>query len=451
MQYLELYRRMFLKILLLSIIIIFGCSPVSGEPAKYDWNPWKGPHLNGISDESDWDTEFLKKDIRIKWKRDVGDGYSNVTIVGDFLYTMGFHIVPKRPLRTNILFCLKASTGKVVWKYTLKVHHGPWQLTKATPVYSDGLVYSLTQDGNMLCNDAYTGKLIWRNNVIKDFSALAPKWTFASSVHIEGDIAVASVCRNGIAVNKKTGSVVWKSRAGRGSYSTPVPYGCNGETYLAIFGSGALYGVKALTGEVAWEYPWETLDENAADPVILGDKIFISSGYDKGCALLDISSGKAKLLWSNTYMRSHIASAIIIGDYIYGIDGDPTKKTFLVCLNLKDGSLSWKSRQLGITNMSSANGYLIMLDRIGKLYVVEANPYYYREIASKKVLKQTDNLYFTAPVLCRSTLYFRGGMSDLYSIDISGQSGINYNIFIVIKDKLHSLLLIIMDFFDRLF
>ena len=36
-------------------------------------------------------------------------------------------------------------------------------------------------------------------------------------------------------------------------------------------------------GQRLWSFPWKGTT-NAADPIFYDNKIFISSGYDKGCA-----------------------------------------------------------------------------------------------------------------------------------------------------------------------
>ena len=50
----------YVETLLLLLLIIF--SNITLLPAEeYNWQYWNGPNRNGISDESDWDPEFLKK------------------------------------------------------------------------------------------------------------------------------------------------------------------------------------------------------------------------------------------------------------------------------------------------------------------------------------------------------------------------------------------------------
>lgn len=239
---------------------------------------------------------------------------------------------------------------------------------------------------------------------------------FASSVHIEGLLAVVNAGRSGAALNKKNGKAIWNSATGVANYSTPVPYSLKDGTYLAIFGKAHLYGVNAFSGKVIWSYPWQTsYDVNAADPVIYQDKIFVTSGYGSGCSLIDVSKGKPREIWRNKNMSSHFSSPIIIGDFVYGINGNVGTDAELTCLDLKDGSVRW-SKELGFGNMMAANGYLIMITEKGTLYIVKADPSGYKEISKKEGI--LGRLCWTAPVLCRSTLYLRNDQGDLISIDV---------------------------------
>lgn len=401
-------------LILLTAIVISAASAVSYSET-YNWQYWRGPELNGISDESDWDPAGLSRPLKVNWKVNVGAGYSNVGIMGDYLYTLGYD---KRE-RKNVLYCLDIATGKSVWKYSYKASVGDYKGPRTSPVIDNGKVYTLGQDGDFMCNDALTGKLIWKRQVAREFRAGKPRWMFASSVHIEGNMAVVNAGKAGVAVNKKDGKVVWKSKSGVANYSTPVPFKQNGYPYLAIFGKEHLYAVNAKNGRVKWAFPWSTsYDVNAADPGVYKDMIFVSSGYGTGCCLLDVSKGGPRKVWQNKNMSTHISSTIIIDGYIYGIDGNAGTDAKLSCLDIKDGSVVW-SKRLGFGNLMAANGYLIVITENGTLHIVRADPGGFKEISRKEGV--LGSICWTAPVLCRSTVYLRNNKGDLISIDLSNR------------------------------
>lgn len=54
-----------------------------------DWPSWRGPNRNGITEDKNWAYQTLTDKPKILWQRNVGKGYSSVTVVGDYLFTMG--------------------------------------------------------------------------------------------------------------------------------------------------------------------------------------------------------------------------------------------------------------------------------------------------------------------------------------------------------------------------
>ncbi|MCK5242070.1 PQQ-like beta-propeller repeat protein [bacterium] len=401
----------FLWMLLMSFAITISTGSVfAGE---FNWNQWKGPDQNGISQETNWDAQALKKPLKINWKKNVGLGYSSVAVFGEYVYTMGYNKRKKK----NTLYCLDVKTGKEIWKYSIKATKGIYEGPKSTPVVDAGYVYSFSQDGDILCNDAKTGKMIWKKQAIKEFGAKVLRWRLSTSVLIEGDMAILNVCESGLALNKKTGKLIWKSNPGQGNYTTPVSFDIGEEKVLAIYGQKHLFAVSATTGKVKWSFPWKTrYNIIAADPVIVGQRIFISTGYGIGCALIDFSSGRPKAVWQHKEVSTHFSTAIVIDGYLYAVDGNAGTDASIKCLDLKDGSVQW-SQELGFGNMIAANDNLVFLNEQGSLYIVKADPKKYTLVSSQEeVLGST---CWTAPVLCNANLYVKNNKGDLVSLDLA--------------------------------
>ena len=85
---------------------------------------------------------------------------------------------------------------------------------------------------------------------------------------------------------------------------SPVPFMGDGEQDVAIFSSKAVVGLKVRDGQELWRYPWVTKwDLSIVDPILVGDRLFISS-MDRGCALLQLGRGQPTLVWATKAMRT---------------------------------------------------------------------------------------------------------------------------------------------------
>jgi outer membrane protein assembly factor BamB len=181
-----------------------------------------------------------------------------------------------------------------------------------------------------------------------------------------------------------------------------------------------MFGAKQVTvvdasGRKLASFPWETqYDVNAADPVYFDGKLLITSGYGKGCALLDLA-GTGRALWQNTNLRGHFCSPVFVDGFIFGIDGQ-TGSGQLKCLDPKTGEVKW-SQAGRFENMTVAAGKIIALNSGGELIVAEAVSTGYKELAKASVLGGGGQKW-TAPVLANGLIYCRGGEGDLVCVDV---------------------------------
>lgn len=377
---------------------------------QFDWYQWKGPDQNGISQESNWDPQALSQTIKVNWQKNVGPGYSSVSVYRGHVYTLGYDTNKKK----NVLYCLRVSDGKKVWSYAYPATRGRYKGPRATPVIDSGRVYTLSQDALFLCHDAKTGKVIWKKDLLKAFDIKKLRWQISSSVLIDGNLAIVNVLASGLAVDKATGKVVWKSKKGKGNYATPVSFTWDGQRLAALFGHEQLNIVEVATGKVKWTYPWQaTYGIMAADPVVIGKQIFVSTGYGNGCMLLDFSGKKPTKVWSHDDMSVHFSTIIVQDGYLYGIDGNAGTDAKLKCLDLKNGRIQWQA-DLGFGNMMAANDHLIMVNEQGTVSIIKMNAQAYQLVAKRENV--IGRLCWTMPVLSNGALYIRNDKGKLISL-----------------------------------
>jgi len=399
--------------ILFAICLVLSVSGIEAE----DWYRFRGPDLNGISTETGWQTHWPQEGPKRLWKTSVGTGFSSITVSHGRAYTMG-----NDGVKTDTVFCFDAATGAVIWKHSYPCvldpnlyEGGP----SATPTVDGDRVYSLSKKGDLFCLDAAKGTVIWNVNVNTDLGDAIPTWGFAGSPLVEGDLLILNAGSKGTALDKKTGKIVWDSPKGPSGYATPVPFDSHGEHYVAIMGASTLEAVTPGSGKSAWRFPWKTdWDINAATPVIADDKVFISSGYNHGGALLDIGGGKPALVWENKLFRNHITTSVLWKGYLYGVDDISSSKYQLECVDWKTGETKWAQPSFGKGTLMIADGKIIGLSDKGVLMIIEPTPAGSRPMASAQVL---GGKCWTAPVLSNGRIYCRNARGDLVCLDVSGK------------------------------
>lgn len=381
-----------------------------------DWPRWRGPEVTGISKETGWTTKWPADGPKRLWTAKVGIGFASFSVSNGRVYTTG------NTDNTDTIFCFDAITGKELWKHSYpekldaKYYDGG---TSATPTVDGDRVYNLSKAGMLHCLDAAKGTVIWSKDVTKELKAKLPTWGFAGSVLIEGNMALLNVGTAGVALDKKTGKVIWSSGPEEAGYSTPVTFDLRGERCVALAGKQDIFTVRLKNGSELWRHPWKTqYDVNAADPIVSGTMMFIGSGYGHGCAALDMSSTPPKVVWENKNLRTHTSPAVLIGGYLYGADDDCYKAdaTFR-CVDLKTGEVKW-SEKTGYVTLMAADGKLIALTARGELLVVEPTPDAFQAVARAQVI---GGKCWTTPVLANGKIYCRNAAGEVVCLDVSGK------------------------------
>jgi len=220
----------------------------------------------------------------------------------------------------------------------------------------------------------------------------------------------------GMAFDQKSGEVLWKS-TGTGGYATPVVFEQQGKKYVAMFSKDTLQIVNLKDGRSVTSTPWKTkYDVNASDPIVEGDKIFISSGYGHAGGLFEFKSGRLKQLWKNQSLKCHFSTPVLFKGYLFGSDGQ-TGKGNLVCLSLKDGKEKWRDKKSGYGSLIISEGKIIYLNDKGKMMIGKCSTSSFSPEATGDVLRDAGKCW-TMPVLVNKKLYCRGANGKLLCLDM---------------------------------
>ena len=400
----------FMKIILITTLA--AVATASSIPAK-DWPQWRGPDHNGISTETGWLDQWPATGATISWKAQVGLGFSSFVVAEGRAFTAG-HADEK-----DTVFCFEANTGQIVWKHSYPSDLGDKYFdggTTGTPTIAGDRVYWLSRWGDTFCFNAADGKVIWNKNVKSETKARVPGWGFTGAPLVQGDQLILNVGDAGLALDKKSGAILWQSAPKAAGYSTPLPVKI-GDDALAVFASAQSYvAVKLKDGKEAWRIKWLTeYDVNAADPIIDGERVFISTGYGKGSGLFKLGGATPEELWKSKALRTQMNGAVLYQGHLYGMDGDSGGKGPLKCLDLATGTEKWKHDGFGTGGVIIADGKLIVLSAKGELIVAPATPTEFKPLSRAQIL---GGKCWTAPVLADGRIYCRNSKGEVVVVDV---------------------------------
>jgi outer membrane protein assembly factor BamB len=370
------------------------------------WPYWRGPARNGVSTETKWQPEGKPEDL---WSLDVGLGYSAVSIDNGRLYTMGHD----KEKGVDSVWCLNPVSGEEIWSHEYEaalwnfMHGGG---TLGTPTIDGEALYTLNREGKLFCFDATSGEVRWKMDVTEKLGAEPGKWGFSASPVVDGDSLLINIGKM-VSMDKKTGKVSWETRDYGHSYSTPTPFELRGRPALALLNSEGLAILDRTDGEELYFHEWKTkYDINAASPIIDGDTVFISSGLNRGGAMLRMGEEELEVLWESKAMRNKMNGCVQLGDYLYGFD-----EAILKCID-KKGEVKWSERGLGQGALSATVNRLLLTSDQGELIILEATPGEYKELSRTHVIED-GGVYWTTPVILDGLIYVRGSGGQLVCRD----------------------------------
>lgn len=379
-----------------------------------DWPQWRGPARNGISQEKGWLDQWPKQGPPVAWKANVGLGFSSVVVGSGKAITAG------HADDADTVICFDALTGKEVWKHTYPAELGDTYYaggTTGTASIDGDRVFWLSRWGDLFCFELASGKIVWQRQLQKESGVRVHTWGFTGAPTVHENLLILNVGEAGMAVDKKTGKNVWTSANKDAGYSTPLPVQRSGQWEVLLGNTENYLAVDPATGKERWRMKWLTqYGVNAADPIPVGEKIFISSGYGKGAALFKpAGNAEPQVIWKSRVLRTQLNPAVLVGKHLYGVDGDTVDKAMLKCVESETGAEKWAVPGFGSGAVMVADGKLIALSATGELMTAPASPDGFKPTARAQVL---GGKCWTVPVLANGLVYCRNSRGDVVAVDL---------------------------------
>ncbi len=365
----------------------------------------------------------------VNGKENVGRGYASIAVAGGKIFTLG-----DRDGQGNII-CLDEATGKILWVTPFSPTYGDGG-PRCTPTVDGTRVYGLSPHGILVCADVGDGSILWTKDLKAEFGGhMMSGWNYSESPLVDGE---KLICTPGgkkagmVALNKESGSVIWKCALPKDTgagYASIVVADVGGiHQYVTIVGPQlGLIGVDAKEGKFLWNYSKVANGTaNIPTPLVKGDLVFASTAYGRGAVLLQLVPTKnggvdaREKYWLGAEdLQNHHGGMVLIGDYVYG--GHDHNQGHPFCLDLKSGEFKW-----GPIRKHPGGGSAAVLYADGRLYfrwdnntmaLIEATPKGYQVDSTFQLPKGTSTPGWQHPVIHDGKLFIRAN-EQLYCYDI---------------------------------
>jgi outer membrane protein assembly factor BamB len=389
-----------------------------------DWFQYRGAQANGIS-QGTIQCAFSTGGPKCLWRVPTSAGFSSFVVEGGKAFTLETRPLDGAPAETCV--ALDASSGQELWVARVasgrypgggdsgapdnKGGDGP----RSTPAVAGNRVFVYSSEMVLHCLDANSGKPLWTKDIIKEFGGENLKWKSAMSPVLDGGlvfVAGGGAGQSMLAFKQDTGAVAWKTGDEKMSYATPTLATLHGSRQVIFIMQSGLVSLEAATGKPLWNFAFPYRTATGCSPVVAGDVMFCSAGYEIGgaaCQVTRTASGfEAKELWrvkGDQPLGSLWSTPVQKDGYLYGmISFKKFAQGPLKCVDLKTGEVKWEQAGFGVGQLLLAGNYLVALSDAGEVVIVQASPDRYQEVARFKAVA---GKCWSSPGLDQGRLYVR--------------------------------------------
>ena len=390
-----------------------------------EWPQWRGPQRNGLSTETGLLKQWPEKGPAVSWSiANLGEGYGSVALRADRMYVQGTSGAAGAAKST--IFCLNRTDGKTIWSvaFGAKVDQDKGNGPRGTPTLDGDRMYVLTENGDLACLREKDGSSVWSKNILKEFDGSNPKWLISESPLIDGDKLIVSPGGKEagiVALDKMTGKEIWRTKdlSAETGYASNIIAEVGGVRGYINFTSNAAVGVRASDGKLMWSYAnAANRVANCATPVFADNKVFFSSAYGTGGALLNLKAENGEVKATEAYftkeMQNHHGGMVLVNGYLYGFSN-----AILTCIEFNTGKVMWKDRSVGKGSISYADGMLYLLGEKQLVGLAEASPTAYVEKGRFPINDRGWDSW-AHPVIIGGKLYIRN-QNELACYDVKGK------------------------------
>ena len=383
-------------------VIFCVFSLMAQSSGENNWPQFRGPDRSGISNETINTVNWNESKPELLWKRDIGSGFSEVTIAGDIIYTQDSDSIEG----FEYIGAYNALTGDEIWRTktdSIYIDVDGWgNGPRSTPTYDDNNIYSFSGSGMLCANSRKTGKLIWSHNIIDEFGSSLIRWGFSTSPMITDNQVVIEIGGGDnkllMSFDTKTGEKKWENGSGSPSHNSPLLAEINGTKQIIHANGNTLYSFN-LNGDTLWTFAMPFTSPTAMPVFIAPNKLFLSAIRTPAFFVVEVNNNKPEQVASGSSMKNDFSSCVYHDGYIYGYHVAAVR-----CITADSGDVAWTKRGFGKGSLMLVDDKLLILSDQGKLALVDTDPEKYTELGTIQAL---EGKCWTAPSFSNGRVYVR--------------------------------------------
>ncbi len=412
-------------------LLLFPAVFLALPMAAADWPHFLGPRQDLHCAETGLRLDFPETGPRKLWEVERGRGHAGPVVVGDRLVYI--HQLDKN----EQIRCLDAATGKELWEHSYPVevdqNFGVVDAPRSSPVADaeSGLVYTLGNDGDLICLRLADGKIVWQISLPEVFGAGPFFFGYGSSSLLSGEKLFVNVGSEQVcvaALNKRDGKIIWQTdHEWHGSYASPILAKLHGQDKLLVFTggmvkppTGGLLCLDPETGAIDSAFPWRSdnyASVNASTPVSCGEnRVFVSEDYGLGGVMLEYDAAfQPQVRWMSRELGCQFQTPICHQGTLYGFGGNGG---LMMAYDVRSGRLLWSetfyetkiewqgrpiSVSLGHAHLIHVDGAFLCLGEDGVLMALNLNPSGFQILAKARLLYAPET--WSPPVVSGGRLY----------------------------------------------
>jgi outer membrane protein assembly factor BamB len=348
----------------------------------------------------------------------VGKGYSQPILIDKTIFITG--------IKKDTIDILSAYNlnGELLWD----VAYGrSWTRSyidsRSTPTYENGMIYIVSGTCKVNCVDAQTGKILWEVDAMEKYGAEPHRHGESESLLLIDNAVLYTTGgeeNTMIALDKKDGSLIWKTKSlgGAKSYASASKINHNGNEIILAQTTKNLVAIHPENGEILWFYDLiqyhlksQGIGAQTNVPLFKNGELFVTSGYDHPGVMLTLSEdgNSVNLKWRNDTIDTHHGGVVLVDGIIYGSNWQNNANGNWVAVDWNTGETLWENKWENKGSVIFADERLYLYEeKRGSVALVEPSKDSLKILSTFKV-EHGEGPHWAHPAIYNRMLFIRHG------------------------------------------